>query len=60
MLTSGLRITGMMLGDLDGINNYINPLTNKMLPFPGMTYVILVAFVVIVSILLMNLLVSEP
>ncbi|XP_055331678.1 transient receptor potential cation channel subfamily A member 1-like isoform X2 [Paramacrobiotus metropolitanus] len=58
LFSSLLRITGMMLGDLDVIHNYIYPMSNGALPFPQMTSVFLVLFVIIVSILLMNLLIG--
>ncbi|GAU95596.1 hypothetical protein RvY_07192-2 [Ramazzottius varieornatus] len=53
-----IRVISMLLGDFDTINNYINPMLDHTMPFPEVTYFFFLAFVVTVSILLMNLLIG--
>ncbi|OQV12510.1 Transient receptor potential cation channel subfamily A member 1 [Hypsibius exemplaris] len=53
-----LRTVSMMLGDFDMITNYINPMVDETLPFPGATYIFIMVFIGTVSILLMNLLIG--
>ncbi|OQV12509.1 Transient receptor potential cation channel subfamily A member 1 [Hypsibius exemplaris] len=53
-----LRTVSMMLGDFDMITNYINPMVDETLPFPGATYTFIMVFIGTVSILLMNLLIG--
>ncbi|OQV13353.1 Transient receptor potential cation channel subfamily A member 1 [Hypsibius exemplaris] len=54
--SSGLRIGAMTIGDMDTRNNFIDPFIYGKLPFPIMTYGIVVLFLLMMPILLNNLL----
>ncbi|GAU88542.1 hypothetical protein RvY_01225 [Ramazzottius varieornatus] len=56
LYTSALRVGAMTIGDVDTISNYINPLTDGTLPFPIMTFIVLIVFFLMMPILLNNLL----
>ncbi|XP_055346071.1 transient receptor potential cation channel subfamily A member 1-like [Paramacrobiotus metropolitanus] len=56
LYTSALRIGAMTIGDVDTIQNYIQPMLMGKLPFPAMTFVVLVVFFLMMPILLQNLL----
>ena len=47
----------MTIGDVDTIANFIKPLTAGTLPFPVMTFAVLIVFLLMMPILLNNLLV---
>lgn len=49
----------MMVGELNYQNNFLEPYMNNDLPFGFLTYLIFVAFVLLMPILLVNLLVSS-
>lgn len=57
-----MRIFAMMLGELDFVGTYVQPLYNTnsqtVLQFPIMTFLILALFMVFMPILLMNLLIG--
>ena len=48
----------MTIGDVDTIANFIKPLTAGTLPFPVMTFAVLIVVLLMMPILLNNLLVS--
>ena len=48
----------MMVGEINYQDNFLNPYLQGNLPFPILTFIIFIAFVLLAPILLVNLLVS--
>lgn len=57
-----MRTFAMMLGEIDFVGTYVQPFyeaeTDRALPFPMPTFIILSTFMVLMPILLMNLLIG--
>ncbi|KAI5616928.1 transient receptor potential cation channel, subfamily A, member 1a, partial [Silurus asotus] len=58
LFLSLMQTFAMMAGEINYQDNFLKPYMNKHLPFPVLTYFILIWFVLLVPILLMNLLIG--
>jgi hypothetical protein len=56
---SALRIGAMTVGDLESLDNFINPLMDGMLEYPLLSFIVYVIFLMLMPILLNNLLVGS-
>lgn len=56
--SSLIRISDMLVGDVDAIANYINPLLSGMMVFPSATYFLAMVTVGVITLLIQAILVS--
>lgn len=57
-LLSVMKTFAMMLGDINYHDAFLDPLLSSELPYPFLSYTVLIIFTLLIPILLMNLLVS--
>lgn len=53
-----MKTFAMMLGDINYHDAFLGPLLSNELPYPFLSYTVLIIFTLLIPILLMNLLVS--
>ncbi|XP_078254841.1 transient receptor potential cation channel subfamily A member 1-like [Rhinoraja longicauda] len=53
-----MRILAMMLGDINYNDNFLSPYYEDTMPFPFLTFIMLISFILFIPILLMNLLIG--
>lgn len=58
-LLSVMKTFAMMLGDINYHDAFLDPLLSSELPYPFLSYTVLIIFTLLIPILLMNLLVSK-
>lgn len=54
-----MKTFAMMLGDINYHDAFLDPLLSSELPYPFLSYTVLIIFTLLIPILLMNLLVSK-